>query len=452
MNKNTDIDQYINSVRKSYESDLESFVNIPSVSADPAHKKDIEKMAQTAAALLKKYGAKSEIIKTNGNPVVFGQFEYAPDASTLTIYNHLDVQPAAAEEWQNPPFSLTIKDDLYKGRGSTDDKGPALAALYAAKYVFEQKLPLNIKFIWELEEEIGSPNFLSFLQKNQSKLITDSILVSDTIWINKEKPSIAYGLRGMCCVLVRLKTGQKDVHSGTTGGVARNPIGELCQLVSELYDAQTGQIKIPGFYDDVAIATDSELEHMKKTGFSLAHFQSAHELKSLRVKEAQEALKRIWTSPTLEVHGLVGGYAGPGIKTIVPHQAELKLSMRLVPNQKPEKIFDLVSKFIKSKCPDAEVIEDGLLSPFIGKHDDKYNQAAAEAIKSTFGCEPVFTREGGSIGAVVSMNEVLKSPIVFIGLSLPEHGYHAINENFDWQQAKGGIKLFADYFVKVQKL
>jgi acetylornithine deacetylase/succinyl-diaminopimelate desuccinylase-like protein len=434
-----DIDKYIHSIRQEYETNLKTFVDIPSVSADPAHKPEIHKMAEAAISLLKKFGAKAEIIQTDGNPVVYGLFEHSANAPTLTIYNHLDVQPADANEWQNPPFSLTIEGDLYKGRGSTDDKGPALAALYASKYAHDQGIPLNIKFIWELEEEIGSPNFLS-------------VLVSDTIWISKDKPAIAYGLRGLLCVLVRLNTGKKDVHSGTTGGVARNPIGELSQLISECYDAKSGEVKIPGFYDDVLSLADKELENMKNSGFSLDYFKKAHELISVRVKDPIEAIKRICVKPTFEVHGIVGGYSGPGVKTIVPHAAEAKISMRLVPSQSTDKIFKLFSDFVKSKCPDAEIIRDGSLEPFMGRYDDKYNQAAAAAMKNTFNCEPIFTREGGSIGAVVSMDKVLKAPIVFLGLSLPEHGYHAINENFDWPQASGGIKLFVDYFQKISRI
>mgnify|MGYP000057696238 FL=1 len=238
QNIDTDIDKYINKIRKDYERDLKNFVDIPSVSADPAHRKDIKEMSKAAAALLRKFGARSEIIETEGNPVVYGYYEHSPSSPTLTIYNHLDVQPADASEWQNPPFSLTIKEDLYKGRGATDDKGPALAALYACRYVHQQNLPLNIKFIWELEEEIGSPNFLSFLKKSKEKLKTDSIVVSDTIWVSKDKPSIAYGLRGLSCAVIKLRTGEKDVHSGTTGGVARNPIAELSQLINDCYDAK----------------------------------------------------------------------------------------------------------------------------------------------------------------------------------------------------------------------
>jgi len=450
-NIDTAMDQYIDSIRKDYEANLKMLVDIPSVSADPAHKKDIARAAQGAADLLKKFGAQAEIIQTNGNPVVVGQYKHSGQAPTLTIYNHLDVQPADPSEWQTSPFSLTIKRDLYKGRGATDDKGPALVALYAAKYVHDQGLPLNIKFIWELEEEIGSPSFAAFLKSNREKLSTNSILVSDTIWISKDKPSIPYSLRGLVCILVKLQTGKKDVHSGITGGLARNPIGELSQLLSECYDAKTGEVKIPGFYDDVLPVTEQELDNMKKSGFSLDHFKQAHELLSLRVNDAQEGLKRIWVKPTFEIHGIVGGYAGPGVKTIVPHAAEAKVSMRLVPDQNPERIFQLFNQFVKSKCPDAQITIDGKLAPYLGSYDDKFNQTAEASIKNVFGRSPVFVRGGGSIGAVTSMHDTLRVPIVFLGLSLPEHGYHAINEHFDWQQTKGGIKLFVDYFKKISQ-
>jgi acetylornithine deacetylase/succinyl-diaminopimelate desuccinylase-like protein len=448
-------DDFANAIRREYEHHLKSLVDIPSISADPAHKKDIKQVAETAAALIKKLGGTAEVLKTEGNPVVFGEFKSKSSKShlpTLTVYNHLDVQPAEAGEWRTPPFSLTVEGDLYRGRGATDDKGPALAALYAAKFVNESELPINIKFIWELEEEIGSPHFASFLKANRSKLDTNSVMVSDTIWIKKDKPSISYGLRGLCCALIKLKTGKKDVHSGTTGGLARNPIGELSQLLSECYNAQTGIVKIPGFYDDILAIEDEELDNMERCGFSMDNFRQAHELTSLRTNDPEEALTRIWTKPTFEVHGIAGGYTGPGVKTVVPYQAEAKISMRLVPNQKPEKIFQLLSQFVKSKCPEAEVIPQGMLSPYLGSYNDKFNQAAKQAVRNVFGREAVFTREGGSIGAVVSMHDILRAPVVFLGLSLPEHGYHAVNEYFDWQQAQGGIKLFADYFSQAALL
>jgi acetylornithine deacetylase/succinyl-diaminopimelate desuccinylase-like protein len=441
------IEKYIAGSKQAYEADLKKLVDIPSVSMDPERQGDILKTAETACAYLKSIGANAEIIKTKGNPIVFGEIINDPKYPTVAIYNHLDVQPADASEWKTEPFDMVIEDGVYRGRGTTDDKGPALTVMYAAKYAREQKLPINIKFIWELEEEIGSDHFEQFLKDHKAKLATNSVVVSDTIWVSRERPAIQYGLRGLQGLMIKLKTGAKDVHSGLTGGLARNPIGELAQLIAECYDAKTGVVKIPGFYDDVAPLAKEELANFVKSGFSLSGFQKAHELKSLRAADINEAVTRIWAKPTFEVHGIVGGYTGPGVKTIVPHQAEAKISMRLVPNQDPDKVFDIVSSFIKQRLPDCEIIKEGSLRPFLGDVGGPFNKAAHDAMLFAFGVEPAFNREGGSIGAVLSMNEVLSVPIVFLGLSLPEHGYHSINENFDWRQASGGIKMFIKYFT-----
>jgi acetylornithine deacetylase/succinyl-diaminopimelate desuccinylase-like protein len=442
-----DVAKYAEQSRISYERDLKKLVDLASVSMDPACKGDIEKTAHEAHRLLTEAGAKAEIVKTKGNPVVIGCFESSLSHPTVTVYNHLDVQPADAAEWKSPPFQMKIANGVYLGRGSTDDKGPALTAFYAAKYAHEHKVPINIKFIWELEEEIGSPSFEQFMLDNKPKLTTDSVVVSDTIWVSRQKPAIGYGLRGLQGLTMKLSTGQKDVHSGLVGGLARNPIGELAQLIAEMYDARTGQVKIPGFYDDVKELSADEAENFSSCGFSVDHFLKAHELKSLRTDDVGEATKRIWSRPTLEVHGIVGGYSGPGIKTIVPHQAEAKISCRLVPNQDPEKITKLIRDFVQKKNPDVVIEEEGRLRPFLGPFTGRFAEAATQAMTEAFGTKPAFVREGGSIGAVVSMQKVLNVPIIFLGLSLPEHGYHAINENFDWQQAGGGIKMFVKYFT-----
>jgi acetylornithine deacetylase/succinyl-diaminopimelate desuccinylase-like protein len=444
--------EYATSSRQGYERDLKKLVDIPSVSMDPDRKADIKRTADAAVKLLQDAGAKAEIIETKGNPVVFAELLADPSYPTVTIYNHLDVQPADPAEWKSAPFEMKIDNGTYSGRGSTDDKGPALAVLYAARYAHDHKVPINIKFMWELEEEIGSPNFEQFLKDNKAKLKTNSIVVSDTIWVSRERPAIPYGLRGLQGVLVRLKTGAKDVHSGTTGGLARNPIGELAQLISECYDAKTGHVNIPGFYDGVRKPSESEANNFVASGFNVQAFMKAHELTSLRTMDAKEASQRIWALPTFEVHGITGGYQGPGVKTIVPHEAEAKISMRLVPDQDPEKILEAFTKFVHAKCPDAQIIQEGTLRPYLGEFTGPYNQAASDAMKAGFGKEAAFTREGGSIGAVVSMHDVLNVPIVFLGLSLPEHGYHAINENFDWQQAGGGIKMFVHYFDALSKI
>jgi acetylornithine deacetylase/succinyl-diaminopimelate desuccinylase-like protein len=446
------IDKYVSDSRKSYEAQLKELVDIPTVSMDPECKKDIEKAAATAAKFLESIGAKAEIIKTKGNPVVVGHLEQGSQYPTVAIYNHLDVQPADAEEWKTKPFEMTIENGTYRGRGTTDDKGPALTVMYAAKYIKEQNIPVNIKFFWEFEEEIGSPHYEQFLKDHKSKLATNSVVISDTIWVSRERPAIQYGLRGLQGLMIKLKTGVKDVHSGLTGGLARNPIGELAQVISECYDARTGEVKIPGFYDDVRPLSDAELANFLKSGFSVDGFKKAHELHSLRTEDIKDAVQRIWARPTFEVHGIVGGYKGPGVKTIVPHDAEVKISMRLVPDQDPDKVLACVTKFIKEKCPDIEIIKEGTLRPFFSDPDNVFNKAAAESMKFAFGKDPAFNREGGSIGAVVSMHDELKVPIIFMGLSLPEHGYHAINENFDWQQASGGMKMFIKYFSLVSAM
>jgi acetylornithine deacetylase/succinyl-diaminopimelate desuccinylase-like protein len=452
VDSKTELTQYVSDSRKGYEADLKTLVDLAGVSMDPERKPEIVRTADSAAALIKRMGGQAEIIQTKGNPVVIGGFVTDKSAPTVLVYNHLDVQPADADEWKSAPFSMSVDGDTYRGRGSTDDKGPALAVLYAAAYAYKNKIALNVKFVWELEEEIGSPNFEEFLKQNKEKLACDSVVISDTIWVSRERPAIPYGLRGLQGVLLKLKTGNKDVHSGLTGGLARNPIGELCQLIDQCYDAKTGKVNIPGFYDGAREPSDEEASQFVKSGFSIDGFKKAHELISLRTDDAKDGSLRIWAKPTFEVHGIAGGYQGPGVKTIVPHQAEAKISMRLVPDQDPERVFQAFSKFIKENAPDVTIEKEGSLKPFLGEFKGPFADAAIGAMKDAFGVEPAFTREGGSIGAVVSMKEVLGKPIVFLGLSLPEHGYHAINENFDWQQAAGGIKMFVAYFERLSKI
>src|SRR5438876_9518631 len=224
----SDIDQYVQSSRSEFEAKLQEWVEIPTISAEPDHKPDIERGAEAAVQYLRSLGADAEAVPTPGNPVVIAKFITGSNRPTVTIYNHLDVQPANEPQWQREPFVFHKDGNRYIGRGSTDDKGPALTALFGARYAAEHGTPINIQFIWELEEEIGSPNFEHFMKAKAGDLKTDSIVVSDTIWIARGKPAVAYGLRGLVPMRLVLETGTKDVHSGVTGGAARNPITELC--------------------------------------------------------------------------------------------------------------------------------------------------------------------------------------------------------------------------------
>jgi acetylornithine deacetylase/succinyl-diaminopimelate desuccinylase-like protein len=443
-------------LRGKFEEELAALVEIPTVSMDPARRADMDACAGIASEYLRGIGARVDVIDTGGFPLVVGRVERDPSYPTVTVYNHLDVQPADGPEWKAPPFKFTRVGDSWFGRGTTDDKGPALTALYGARLALETDAKVNIQFLWELEEEIGSPNFERGLAAaikggdGRAPFETGSVVVSDTIWIAAGRPAIPYGLRGLMGFTVTLQTGAKDVHSGTTGGAARNPVTELAALVATCVDARTGKVKIPGFYDDVRKLTAEEKKAFGRAGFSSKRFKAAHELTSLRPhKDDLAVMSSIMALPTFEVHGLVGGYSGPGIKTIVPHKAELKLSTRLVPDQKPAKVFQLVKRFIKKQIPDAVVTHEASLDPYLAPLGGPHNAAAAEAMRETFGREPGFSREGGSIGAVLTMRRLLKAPVTFMGLSLPEHGYHAVNENYDWGQASGGMEMFCRYFHKL---
>ena len=329
-----ELEQYAASNRTHFERLLKEFVEIPSVSAEPDRKKDLERCAELGAATIRDFGGRAEIHRAKGAPpVVLGSFESGKGRPTVTVYNHLDVVPASreTEPWKTDPFTFTQRGDTYFGRGTTDDKGPALSALFGARAAIDAGVPVNIKVLWELEEEVGSPHFADTLRHIGSRAATDAVVVSDTVWVSRARPAQSTGLRGLQTMTMSLDTGATDQHSGTTGGVARNPVAELAQLVGELFDARTGRVKVPGFYDDVAKLTPQELADFRGAGFSVSRFKKVYDFKSIRTNDPLDAVKRLWARPTFEVHGLVGGYAGPGVKTIVPPRAELKVSMRLVP-------------------------------------------------------------------------------------------------------------------------
>lgn len=446
------LDHYVTDRRRRFEDLLGQMVEIPSISMDPTKAPDIRRMADFAQQVLTDLGAESQIVETGGYPIVSGGWTTGANHPTVTIYNHLDVQPAQEPEWKQEPFAFRNEDGLYRGRGATDDKGPALAAMLGARYAIEQGVPINIRFLWELEEEIGSPHFAAGLKDHAAIPRPDSVVVSDTIWIAKGRPAMPYGLRGLLGARLTLRTGSKDAHSGVTGGAARNPLAELMEVANACVDAKTGKVKIPGFYKDVVEPSRAEIKSFLKSGFQVKRFKEAYGFHTLRTQDPAEITRRIWAAPTFEIHGLTGGYHGPGVKTVVPGHGELKVSMRLVPKQTPEKAYALLKKYVVKLNPNVKVEPEGMLHPFQGSFEGPYVEAVKRAAKAGFGKEPAFIREGGSIGAVVTMQKAWKVPILFLGLSLPEHGYHAPNEYFDWGQASGGMKAFAHYFEELAKM
>lgn len=443
------LESYVSGARSRFEDMLGQMVEVPSISMDPARTGDMRRMAELAVQYVKDLGAEAQIVETGGYPIVSGGWTTGRHHPTVTIYNHLDVQPAQEPEWRQAPFAFQNDQGLYRGRGATDDKGPALSALLGARFALDQGVPINIRLLWELEEEIGSPHFAEGLKHRDAIPRPDSVIVSDTIWIAKGRPAMPYGLRGLLGARLTLRTGSKDAHSGVTGGAARNPLAELMEVAQSCVDAKTGRVKIPGFYDEVIEPTKAEINSFVQSGFHVKRFKEAYGFHSLRTERPAEIMRRIWAAPTFEIHGLTGGYHGPGVKTVVPGQGELKVSMRLVPRQTPEKAFALLKKHVAKINPNVKVEREGMLQPYQGLFEGPYVEAVKRAAIAGFGKAPAFIREGGSIGAVVTMQKAWKAPILFLGLSLPEHGYHAPNEYFDWGQASGGMRAFAHYFAEL---
>jgi acetylornithine deacetylase/succinyl-diaminopimelate desuccinylase-like protein len=331
---------------------------------------------------------------------------------------------------------------MYFGRGTTDDKGPALCALRAAEWVHQHKLPIEIVLLWETEEEIGSPHFADILEAKRELFTGDGVIVSDTIWPSAKSPAISTGLRGGLLASVRLRTAATETHSGLTGGVARNPLRELAALATAIGNAEFWKIgALP--------PSNDEVESYLRTGFDADYFRSAHQLEKLESEVPLEMMLRLWARPTFEVHGLVGGYVGAGIKSTVPGEGELKISFRLVPDQNPAQLFECLQAFVGSFNPDVEVTAVSSFEPYRGPIGGRVHEAIVHGLREGFGKTPALVREGGSIGAVPKMQRVLGVPIHFLPLSLPEHGYHAPNERFDWKQAKGGITSYVHAFSQL---
>jgi acetylornithine deacetylase/succinyl-diaminopimelate desuccinylase-like protein len=391
-------------------------------------------------------GGRARLVETGGHPLLVGEFPGPKGSPTITLYNHLDVQPADrdAEGWRTEPFRFVSRDGRYFGRGTTDDKGPALAALFGAAAAHQAGVPATVKLLWETEEEIGSPNFERALKKLGKSVATDAVVISDGSWLTRKRPTVAAGLRGFKGFRFTLQTAEADVHSGLAGGAVRNSLGELMDLACALHDPRTGRVKVPGFYDGIVKPTRKERADFKRSGFTVARFRRDNRARLLRSHDALEVMERLWTRPTFEIHGLVGGYQGPGLKSIVPGRGELKASCRLVPGQDPDRVAALVVAFAKRWNPDvvAEVMPGGSAAS-VWEPTGPLAAAVKSAVTFAFGAEPAFVRDGGSIGTVLSMHEVLRCPVGFLDLSLPDHGYHAPNENFEWAQAAGGIAAFA---------
>ena len=439
---------FIRANRERYLSELTAWIACPSISADPAYAADVRASAETAAARMRAAGLSGEVLETDGHPVAYGAWLGAPGAPTILIYGHHDVQPAdPLARWTTPPFEASVRDGKIYGRGSVDDKGQVLMHLAAieAHLRLTGTLPINVKVVVEGEEEIGSPNFEAFLARERERLSCDVVVVSDTAVFAEDVPSLTVSLRGLVHWELTVHGPAGDLHSGYYGGVVRNPLEALAQILASLKDP-AGRVAVAGFYDGVRELTAAERADYAQLPFDAAREAAALGVPELTGESGFAPLERMWRRPTLEINGMYGGYQGPGGKTIVPSFARAKISARLVPAQEPEHVKRVVTEHLRRAAPSGvrvEIEAHGDVRAVETSRDHPAVAAAARAMERGFGKPPVFIGTGGTIGPVSSFDRILGLPQVLIGVGLPDDAIHAPNEKFDLGQFYGGIETMA---------
>lgn len=450
--------QHIENNFNNYLEELKEYISIPSISTLDENKKDMITCANYVADKLKSAGMKkTKVIKTDGHPLVYGEWMGAPGKPTVLIYGHYDVQPVdPLDEWKTPPFELTVKAGKMYARGANDNKGQNFVHIKSVESYFKTHgtLPCNVKFLIEGEEEIGSSNLGKFLKTNQKLLKCDAVMISDTSMFAPNTPTVSYGLRGLCYMEIEMIGPKQDLHSGSFGGAVANPINELAKLISKLHD-KNGKITIPNFYKDVQKMTKKEKENLKSLKFSEAKFAKELNVKELQGEKGFGTLERLWIRPTLDCNGIVGGFTGKGAKTVLPSKASAKISMRLVPNQDPKTVAKEFTKYVKSLAPksvkiNVKELHGGL--PFVAPLEEKAVVAAANAASKAFKKKTVFTREGGSIPIVVEFNKQLNAPVILMGLGLDTDNIHSPNEHFNVSSFKSGIKASAYFLDEMSKI
>jgi acetylornithine deacetylase/succinyl-diaminopimelate desuccinylase-like protein len=438
-------------------NELKSWIAIPSVSADPAQRGDVRRCCQRLVERMKAIGLQAELLETGGNPLAYGEWLGAPGKPTVLIYGHYDVQPAEPIElWESPPFEGTVRDGKIFGRGAVDDKGQVVMHFAALEAHLRERgrLPVNVKVIVEGEEEIGSPHFEAALAKYDKRFKADLAVISDTAVYAEDIPSLTASIRGLVHFDVTVNGPTNDLHSGYYGGVIRNPIEALADIIAELKDAD-GHIAVPGFYDGVDDLSPKALTELRALPFDETLEAKKVGVETLAGESGRLPLERMWFRPTLECNGIWGGYQGPGSKTIIPSWAKAKISARLVGRQDPEHIKKAVADFVRDVAPTGvrvDVESGGDIRAVVTSRDHPAVAAAARAMEAGFGKPPVFIGTGGTIGPVASFDRILGLPQVLIGVGLPDDQIHAPNEKFNLTQLYGGIKTMAQLYDELAEI
>ena len=443
--------QYIELNRERFFNELFSILRIPSISAKPEHKPDMERCAGRLAELLLEAGADSaQVMPTSGNPVVYGEKKVDPSFKTVLVYGHYDVQPPEPlEKWNTAPFEPVIHDDAIWCRGANDDKGQLFMHIKAFEFLVRTgQLKHNVKFIFEGEEEIGSPSLPEFIKANKQLLAADVCLVSDTTMISDKVPSINCGMRGLAYLEVKVTGPNKDLHSGHYGGAVANPINVLCDMISSLIDAD-GRITVPGFYDKVVELTPDERKMLARAPFDMDEYKHFLEINEVKGEKGYTTLERTGIRPSLDVCGIWGGYTGQGAKTVLPSEAHAKISMRLVPKQTSAEISKLFVNHFLSIAPPYVKVEvtpfesgDGFLIPI----SSAAYKAASRAIQEVYGIEPVPSRGGGSIPILAEFQKVLGLDPLLMGFGLERDTIHSPNESYLLRQFFYGMESIALFY------
>jgi len=452
------IAEYLEENAKRFESELCELLRIPSVSAESAHKGDVAQAADWMKNRFESLGFEAELLQVGeGHPIVYAESPPVEGAPTVLVYGHYDVQPPdPLDLWISPPFEPTVRNGSLFARGATDDKGQMLTHFFSAQAWLEvrDRLPVNLKYVIEGEEEVGSGSLETLLEESPERLECDCIVVSDTSQFAPGQPSITYGLRGIVAFELKLTGPNTDLHSGTFGGAVTNPANALAKMIASLAD-EGGRVTIPGFYDDILPMSEAEQNQLALLPFEEKQFFASVGVEDAFGESGFTTLERRTSRPTLDINGITSGYQGEGTKTIIPSWASAKITCRLVPEQDPVKIGEALQEMLDEACPPGIKLEldrghasQGVVVPL----ESPYIEAAASAIEYAFGRSPVFTREGGSIPIIAAMHRKLGADVLLVGWGQNDDNLHAPNEKFNLVDFHRGIKASARLWRELSKI
>ena len=450
------LDHYFKENRVTHLEQLNEFLRIPSISALSEHGTDMTKAAEWLVSSLTDAGLENVAIdQTDGHPAVYADWLHAEGKPTILVYGHYDVQPVdPLELWDSAPFEPEIRDNKLFARGASDDKGQVFMHIKAVEALMKKfgNLPVNVKFLIEGEEEVGSPNLEKYIVENKEKLAADVIVISDTGMQGPGQPAVCYGLRGLCGVQVDLQGAKSDLHSGLYGGGVQNPLHAIVELLATFRDKE-GTIAVEGFYDNVRELTDEERTAYEALGFDEDELKNEIDVPELFGEKGFSHLERTWARPTLELNGIFGGFSGEGIKTVLPAEAGAKITCRLVPDQDPEEIVEKLKTHIDKYKPTGvtvTVTEFDKGKPFITPFDHPAIQAAGRSYEKVYNVPTAYTRGGGSIPIVAAFDEILELPVVLMGFGLSTENFHAPNEHFHLENFDQGLRVIGDYYYEIE--